>query len=138
MRCPLLLGIRAKFYCTWLFGGDCGGRGGGASLSGFGLSSLAESVVEFTVDDLHMAKTASSGRTTTDGLLRPLIGSLPLAGISARSTLMLLNMVAAFSAPTAQSVRLVVLLSETRRSFRHDETKRAFGCRLGDYVNKEN
>ena len=57
---------------SWLFGGDCGGRGGGASLSGFGLSSLAESVVEFTVDDLHMAKTASSGRTTTDGLLRPL------------------------------------------------------------------
>ena len=46
---------------------------------------------------------------------------------------MLLNMVAAFSAATAQSVRLVVLLSETRRSLRHDETKRAFLPRKSFY-----
>ena len=54
-----------------LFGSD-GGRRGGSSLPGLGLSSLSEPVVELAVDNLQVAKTSGSGGATTDGLLRPL------------------------------------------------------------------
>ena len=46
---------------------------------------------------------------------------------------MLLNVVAAPSTTTTQGVRLIVLLSEARRSLRHDETEWAFAPVLSLY-----
>ena len=57
--------------------------------------------------------------TNEDSKLLHLIGPLPLGGISAGSTLMLLNMIRAASASSAQSVSLIVLLTEAGGSLRH-------------------
>ena len=48
-----------------------------------------------------------------------LISSLSFGRISARSAFLLLDMIRTTSTSTAQSVRLVVLLTKTRRSLRH-------------------
>merc|ERR1712168_97368 len=99
-----------------LFSSD-GGRRGGSSLSGLGLSSLSEPIVELAVDHLQVAKTSGSGGATTDGLLRPLISSLPR--VTTGSTFMLLNVIGTASTSPAQCMSLIVLLSEASRTLRH-------------------
>ena len=64
-----------------------------------------------------------------------LISSLSLGRISAHCADLLLNVVRAATAPTTQSVRLIVLLTKTRRTLRHlDESSLAWITEILQFI----
>ncbi|GMR35977.1 hypothetical protein PMAYCL1PPCAC_06172, partial [Pristionchus mayeri] len=95
------------------------GGGLGALLLGDGNGALTETVLEAALDLLQMAHAASSGGASADSLDGPLVHALLGGGISARSASANLDVVGRSATTSAQSVRLIVALSERLGSLSH-------------------
>ena len=83
-----------------------------------------ETVLETTRDIAEVTETTSSGGLSALGLLGPLVLSGLSSWVSARGASVLLDVERTTTAASAQSVRLVVSLTERGGTFRHS------GCRL--------
>jgi len=78
-----------------------------------------EAILEFAWNTLHVAHATGTGGLSSLSLLAPVV--LPNFGcwVSAGRACVLLNVERSATAASAQSVRLVVALSETGCTFRH-------------------
>ncbi|MDK2413474.1 hypothetical protein QHH03_30760, partial [Aphanizomenon sp. 202] len=90
----------------------------GTNLLRWGLA-LTEAILEAPAYNLEVAETAGAGRLPADGLDGPIVAPKLLLGVAALRTLLLLNVVRRLPTSTAQSVRLIVPLSEGRCTLRH-------------------
>jgi len=77
-----------------------------------------------TVHLLEMAAAASASRVSSLGLLAPVELAEASSRVAARGALLLLDVPRAATASTAQRVRLVVTLTEARRTLGHSSLLR--------------
>ncbi|RNA38550.1 hypothetical protein BpHYR1_027418 [Brachionus plicatilis] len=89
------------------------------SLSWFWLSSLSEAILESSVNVLQVSSATSTSGVSSFGFFTPVILAESGTGEAARRASLLLNVIRASSATTAQSVRLVVTFTKTLRTLGH-------------------
>jgi len=99
--------------------GWCSSSGGTLDLTRLGRGALAEAVAMTTMHLLEMATAARAGRVSSLGLLAPVELANASGRVAARGALLLLYVPRAATASTAQRVRLVMTLTEARRTLGH-------------------
>merc|ERR1719473_2632891 len=88
-------------------------------LAGGSLGAFTEAVLETARQVLHVLHAASAGSLSSDGLLTPLVAADLSRRVATARAGFLLNVVRAAAATPAQSVRLVVALSERLSTLGH-------------------